>query len=250
MDSFSTDGIVLQVRYTGESDRIVTVLTREHGVIRAFAKAARRPKSKLHAATQAFCFSDFTFQKSGEAYRVIEATPKEVFYRLNDDIAKLSLAQYFGQLAGELVAADERNPENLRLILNSLYFLCNNKKDPVWLKAVTEMRLCANCGYAPDLTGCSACGVPAAQQERMYFNLSAGVLLCRRCGNSYSGVAVNRSVLSALLHVILSDFDRLYTFSIAPGDLQDLASICEKYILIQTERQFSSLDFYKKMADL
>ncbi len=61
MEKFTVDGLVIRVSATGESDRIVWVLTRSRGLIRAFAKGARGTKSKLHGGTSLFTYCDFSF---------------------------------------------------------------------------------------------------------------------------------------------------------------------------------------------
>ncbi len=247
MNTFTTDGLVLSVRHTGESDRIVTVLTRDFGVVRAFAKAACRPKSKLHAGTQTFCFSDFSFSENKETYRVTEAAPKELFYHLNDRLAALTLAQYFGQLACELVFDDDKNPEFLRLVLNSLYFLCTREKSDAWIKAVTELRFCSLSGYAPELNACAKCGKTDA--DRFFFHPSEGVLYCQDCNHSFVGLPLDSTVLGAMRHIVYSNFEQIYSFPLSAESCKKLSLICEKYILCQTERSYTSLDFYKKCRD-
>ena len=74
-----TKGIVLREVKTGESDRILTILTPDSGMISAAAKGAQRLKSKLFAATGLFCYSEFLLFPSKNLYIVDEATPIEVF---------------------------------------------------------------------------------------------------------------------------------------------------------------------------
>ena len=58
-----TDGLIIRDLNVGEDDRIVTILTRSRGVVRASARGARRVKSRLSTATRLFCYSDFTLFK-------------------------------------------------------------------------------------------------------------------------------------------------------------------------------------------
>ena len=74
-----TKGIVLREVKTGESDRILTILTPALGVISASAKGSQRLKSKLFAATGLFCYSEFILFEGKTMYLVDEATPIEVF---------------------------------------------------------------------------------------------------------------------------------------------------------------------------
>ena len=54
-----TDGLVIMERQVGESDRLITVLTREEGVLRAFARKAKLRRSSKLSATQLLCYSRF-----------------------------------------------------------------------------------------------------------------------------------------------------------------------------------------------
>ena len=96
--------------------------------------------------------------ESGDAYVIDEAEPIETFFKLSVDIEKLSLAQYFSELALTLVQEGEPSEEYLRLMLNSLNFLANGKKDIEQLKAITELRLMCIAGYMPNLIACDKCG--------------------------------------------------------------------------------------------
>ena len=91
---FTTDAVVIRERQSGEADRLLTLLTRDRGVINAFAKGACRPKNKLHSSTQLFSYASFTLYE-GKSISVNEAAQKELFFGLREDIEKLSLAQYF-----------------------------------------------------------------------------------------------------------------------------------------------------------
>ena len=54
-----TDGIVIREQMTGEQDRLITILTRENGIIKGFVNGGRNPKNKNVAATGLLCYSDF-----------------------------------------------------------------------------------------------------------------------------------------------------------------------------------------------
>ena len=94
-----TQGLIIREQTVGESDRLVTVLTRDAGVVRAFARRAKNLKDSKSAATQLLCYSRLSIFKGREKYMIDDAEPMEVFFGLRRDIAALSLAQYFCELA-------------------------------------------------------------------------------------------------------------------------------------------------------
>ena len=64
----STEGLILREQNIGESDRLVTVLTREEGRLRAFVRGAKNIKNKNCTATQLLCYSRLNLYKGREKY--------------------------------------------------------------------------------------------------------------------------------------------------------------------------------------
>ena len=115
-----TQGLVIREQTVGESDRLVTLLTADYGLVKAFVRRAKNIKSNNVSATSLFAYSEFTLYRSREAYVVDNAVANEVFFDLRKDINALSLAQYFVQLAYFLCAEEQPAPDTLRLLLNAL----------------------------------------------------------------------------------------------------------------------------------
>jgi hypothetical protein len=65
MSLFRDDGIVLRTQKLGEADRIITLLTRGHGRVRAVARGVRRTKSKFGARLEPFSHVDVQFFSKG-----------------------------------------------------------------------------------------------------------------------------------------------------------------------------------------
>lgn len=242
MTKISTAGLVIKEQTIGEFDRLITVLTAEHGLIRAFSRGAKKAKSKKLSATALLTYSDFTFTKSKDTYAVEDAVAKEVFFELRSDVVKITLAQYICELAYEFCEQDYESGEILRLFLNSLYFLKTGKKSPLFVKAVTELRLMALSGYMPDLVACEECG--EYETEKMLFCPKSGKLYCSKCVPPEKSVSVSLSVVRAMRHIVFSDFEKVFSFSLSPESEELLSRLCENYLLSQTMRKFKTLDFF------
>lgn len=233
----------------GESDRLVTLFTRDYGIIRAFAAGAKSIKSKKGAATSLLTYSSFTILKKKDTYKIYEASPIRLFFGAGSEIEVLSLAQYFCELCYVLVASGVPDGEFLRLILNSLHFLTKEKRFPPLIKAITELRAAALSGFMPDLIACSGCG--KFEDDIMYFDISGGRLLCRGCKRETSDLAtLDRTMLSAMRHIVYSEFGRLYSFTVPENCAKRLSEITGKYITVQTDHRFTALDFYNSVANV
>lgn len=241
----NTDALVLKVTDTGESDRLVTLLTSEYGVLRAFANRAKKINSKILGATQSLCFGEFSIYTGRDSYIIDDASAKEVFFGLREDIVKLSLAQYFCALASELAPEMEPAGEFLRVILNSLHLLETGRRTPEFLKAVTELKIMSISGFMPELTACPHCA--GELRGNMIFSPREGTVFCAASGKY--GEKMNSTVLAAMRHVCSNPVERIYSFSLPAEDERLFGNICEKFLLEQTGRRFKTLDFYKTMLN-
>ena len=106
----TTKGLVIREQTTGENDRLVTLLTADHGLVRAFVRGGKQLKNRRAAATSLFCYGEFALYRGRDAYTVDSAAPIEVFFGLRQDIDRLAAAQYFAQLSYELAAAEHPAP--------------------------------------------------------------------------------------------------------------------------------------------
>ena len=87
----TTEGLVLRATKTGEADQILSILTPE-GIVSAAAKGSLRLKNKLFSACGLFCYSEFTLFEGKTMYSVDEASVKNVFFGLHQDITAMALA--------------------------------------------------------------------------------------------------------------------------------------------------------------
>lgn len=238
-----TKGIIIREQAVRESDRLVTLLTADYGVLRAFVHGAKRLNSKL-AATSLFCYCDFSIYQSKNAYIINEAEPIEVFFALREDILKLSLAQYFAQLTLELAEEEQNCNDFLRLVLNALYLLCKGEKHYSQIKAVVELRMLSMGGYMPNLLGCEACG--KYESDPMYFQIQTGVFYCAGCHQG-GGIPLNPGVFTAIRFICLSEVGKVFSFTLPEDSMAALSDAAERYLLLRIGRRFTTLDFYKSL---
>lgn len=240
---WNSDGLIIREQFTGESDRIVTVLTREHGLVRAFSPGSRSLKSRNLASTQLLCYSKVTFTESKGVYRIESATPIDVFFGLRSDVEKLALAQYFCELARFLLPEGDDCTELLRLLLNAMKFLEKGERPAAVLKAIVELRILSLTGYLPDLVACRECA--RFDQPDYYFDPLEGCVLCGECaGAAPVGIHISAATFCAMRHIVYSDFERLFSFTLSGSVPEELSRVSEEYLLAHTDRQFTTLQFY------
>lgn len=241
-----TDALIIRENNNiGESDRFVTALTRDFGVIRASVRGARRMKSKNGGATSLLCYSRLSLYKGREHYIVDEAEPLQVFFAVRENLETLALAQYFCELAGVLAPREEPAEEPLRLLLNALHYLAEGSRPLPLIKAVVELRLACLAGYMPALTACAGCG----ESHGAFLSPLEGRLFCEACSAPTGSLRISPSVLAALRHIAYLPFEKCFAFSLSPEEAVALAAVTERFLLTQIGRGFNTLDFYHTLTE-
>jgi len=238
-----TQGLIIREQPVGESDRLVTVLTRDEGVVRAFARRARSLKDSKNSATGLLCYSRLNLYKGREKYIINDAFPIEVFFGLRKDIEALALGQYFCSLAAELVPEGVESAEYLRLVLNALHFLCEGSRPGRLLKPIVELRMLSISGFMPDLICCTRCG--AYQADPMAFQVQEANICCKACGGQ--GQMLSPAALTAMRHILYSGFEKIFSFQLSEGAGRELSAAAEAYTVQVLQKRPQTLDFYTSL---
>jgi DNA repair protein RecO (recombination protein O) len=250
-------GLVIRNVDIRESDRLITIFTEERGVITALAQSARYLKSRKFAATLLFCYADFVLYKKGEYYYVKEAELIESFFSVRNTIEGLALATYIVEVLNDVVVAESER-ELLRLSLNSLYAIAEQKYSFEKIKAAFEIRAAAIIGFMPDVLSCSECGEKLGD---FIFEIMAGKLTCCNCRQKAESMhkevenphesqivcILSEGAKIALGYCIYAPLQRIFSFKISDEDMSLLSKATEEYLINQLERSFKSLDFYKEV---
>ena len=245
----TTKALVLRGVDYKESDRILTLLTRDMGKVTVSARGCRKKNSPLSAGCQLLCWSEFVlFQYQGR-WTVKECSALREFRGMRTDLEKFALGCYFAEVAELLSVEELPSPELLSLVLNSLHALDRMSCPLALVKAAFEWKAMCLAGYEPLLDACAICGQEEPADAR--FHLREGVLHCAACRDQVGdGISLPLSpdCLAALRHITYGDPKRLFSFRLSPGGLEQLSGAAEAYLLTQLERGFRTLDFYKELA--
>ena len=136
--TIKTKAIVLKHNFLSEEDKMLFLLSENYGLIEAKARGVKRLKSPLLNSTEDCCYSDFCLFAGKSGYIINSADKLDNFYGLRNDIEKISLANYFGELTYYLTPTAENAEVFLRLLCNTFYLLANDKRPVDFMKPVYE----------------------------------------------------------------------------------------------------------------
>ena len=212
----NVEGIVLSRRNSGESDRRITLLTRDFGKIDAVAKGARKAASRLGSSTEPLSIAVFGIAAGKHANFVTQAQPVGRFSGLRSDFDRLSMALALLELVDAVAPVDQPDPEIYDLLEKSLNSLTDHPKPQV-VMVWAEVRLLEASGFAPQFGQCVITGAPLSEGEAFLSPMAGGYVSA-----AHAPKYVDRFLARA---EVLYGLDRIGHFADPPPNLK-LAKEC------------------------
>ncbi len=157
--TYKAIGINLKAMPLGEADRIVTILTKEFGLLRAVAMGARKQNSKLGGRSGLFVVNELLMAKGRSLDKITQAETLESYPGLARNLKKLTAGQYLAELALQQ-ALSEQPQEELFYLLNEHLGRIEQCSDaevlPRLIHAIFQLLVVA--GIAPQVNQCSVTG--------------------------------------------------------------------------------------------
>lgn len=159
MPLVETEGLVIKSYNLAEADRIVVLLTHDHGVVRGVAKGAKRLKSKFGSGLEPFSVVQATyFQKDAVELVSIQKTD---LIQSNFDAASdpdfLQKFSYLGDLLLTLSPPHDPNETLYRMVKACVETASNDRSTLLSTGVYFELWMLRLAGYLPDWGHCNAC---------------------------------------------------------------------------------------------
>ena len=180
MPLYTDEAIVLRTRKLAEADRIITLLTRQHGVVRAVAKGVRRTSSRFGSRLEPFTHVDLQLAEGRNLDTITQAVTKAPFGEvISADYDRYTAASVMLETAERLVA-EEREPsvQQYLLLIGGLRAMTAGEHRPCDVMDSFVLRSLAVAGYAPSFDGCARCGLEGPHRD---FHPASGGVLCSDC---------------------------------------------------------------------
>ena len=240
--------VVLRVTKLGEADRIVTLLTRREGRVRAVAKGVRRTKSKFGGRLEPFSHVDLQLYAGRNLDIVTQAETLDPFGPvLAADYPRYTCATAIAETA-ERLTAEEHEP-SLRLyllVVSALRALSETRREPSLILDAFLLRAMALAGWAPALNGCARCGEPGPHTA---FHIPSGGLLCAVCRGAGAVGAARPAAASIELMAALADGAWPVAESAEPAACREASGLVAALLQWHLERGLRSLPMVDRLGE-
>jgi DNA repair protein RecO (recombination protein O) len=223
------DALVLSLADIGEEDRIVTLLTREHGLLRAAAAGARSLKKGRTAPIDLFVRTRIQVAyrgKQGRLARIRSAEVVEPYLFIRENYNSLCAASYMSELVIRSVQENDPVPGVYELMMNSLKLL---KGEGSVFKTILafELRLLKEMGWNPELEKCLKCG--DIIKGNSVFNPREGGVLHVKCAGQGSLPQTNAGDLASLKFITNRSFPLLSNLKLKESKASQLFRIVHPF---------------------
>ena len=225
MATFRDEGVVLRTMRLGEADRIITLITPEHGKVRAVAKGVRKTKSKLGGRLDLVTHVSLLCWRGRELDVITQAEIIDLYRPIREDLDKMPVAFTMLEVVDQVAVERHAMPDLFRMLTGALTTLAG--EGGAVLLGAFLWKLLALEGVSPVVDACASCGEP---EPLVAFDEGVGGFLCRSCRSGHAvseeTVALVRQILGGRLRQALAEPPSRVT-----AEVERLATIATEYHL-------------------
>ena len=242
MPLYRDEAIVLRTHKLGEADRIITLLTRNHGRVRAVAKGVRRTTSRWGSRLEPFTHVDLQLAEGRNLDTITQAETLTPFSgEIGLDYERYTAGTVMLETADRLVV-EERQPslQQFLLLVGGLRAMASGERGPNQVLDSFLLRSLAVSGYAPSFEHCARCG---EEGPHRWFSPASGGVLCATCRvpGSASPAPETIAVLGALL---AGDWPTVEAAD--PRHLKEASGVVAAYLAWHLERGLRSFAYLER----
>jgi DNA repair protein RecO (recombination protein O) len=256
--NYQTQGIILRQTKLGEFDKIITIYTPEFGKLRAVAKGACRPKSKLGGNVEPLTHSLMLLAKGRNLDIVTQSQTITAFPALKSDLWRMACGLYVLELIDSFTVEGGENRPLFDLLLDILHKLSEPDSNETALRYF-ELHLLQYLGYRPQLGRCVTCDSPLKPVVN-FFSPSKGGLLCPQCRSEEDRRYEQNETISTKSSFPLSvealkvlrlwqscDYATSRRVKVKPELSRELEQVLCEYIRYIVQRELKSLTWLREL---
>ena len=234
MDPVNCRGIILRSREYKDKDRLVTVLTPDHGLITVCAKGTAKPGSRNSFASVPFMLVDIVLTVSHGYYYLKDGTVVENNSGIMNSLEAMTVASHISECLADSSydAGDARKAYELAVY--AFYVLSQNPDKFILVYSAFNWRLLSLLGLTVEYEKSSTTGLPVTNDGRYVLSPSGGGIY--ESPNGISGVSV-----LALNYFSSCDLKDLFAVKADDSVLNELKRFTTDYLSVQFDKEYNAL---------
>lgn len=237
MSTYRDHAVVLRSYKFGEADRVVVLLTKNHGKVRAVARGVRKTKSSIGARVEPMSHVDVSFRKGKDLDTIDQVKLIQAHSHLRDDFDKLRQGLSMVE-AIDKVTPDRDPVVHLYELLSRALHALNENGSPLML-ASFFFRLLSIEGQHPELNVCVGCGEAG---ELVSFDFMEGGAHCSACR---SGVSVSSQALDVMRMILGGKMNEALALEESPA-VNEVNQLAMEAMEVHLERRLRSLGVFDR----
>lgn len=243
---YRTEAIVLRHQNLGEADRVLSLLTPDHGKLRAVAKGIRKPLSRKAGHLELFTRGRVLIARGRNMDVISQAEMIEPYLGLRDDLVRISYASYFAELVDSFVGEGDENRGIYNQFSAGLGWLCTSENLRLTARYF-EMRVLERAGFRPELRNCVV-GREKIVAEDQYISIPDGGVVCVEHGFEHPRTrSLSKNALKVLHYMQTRNYasvEKLRLRAVVHRELEQLLAHALTYNL---ERRLKSPAFIHRL---
>ncbi len=241
----STPAVVLRTRDYAESDRIVTLLTRDHGKIGGIAKGAKASRHRFERKLEPFSHVMLHFRRrpNGQLVFITRAEAAGLAqFPIDENLGRIALGAYMLELTDALAAEEGEAAKAYEILTSALAALSRSSAD-LALRQAFELRMLKWAGFGLDFVRCRVCAEsPGAEAGAIYFVVARGGVVCSRCRPNVAEGGIRLRSESAAALARLETIDLADSAGSTPAG-SDGAAAMARFVNSVVDRRLRSIEF-------
>lgn len=233
--TYRDEAIICLSQPLGEADRILTLLTRHHGLKRVVAKGSRRTQSRLGGRVEVFNHIDALAYR-GRTFDVLTevACPHPYAKLIAEDFDLYTTASSLAEIAMAVSVEEEADEGAFMLLYGALAALATRQHNPRLILDSFILRILAHAGWAMSIHECAVCG---SENPTSGFSAEAGGLLCAQC----AGNAIRPAQRTVELLAYLASGNWVGLDQVTPSEFFETDRLIEQFLRWQLEKNIRAL---------
>ena len=246
--SYSVEAVIVRASDFGEADRLITLLTPHRGIVRAVARGARKPKSRLGGNTDLLLRVKASLNEGRSLDSLSQVESVNGYRSVRTGLEKMSTGLYLAELAERFSVEGGANPQLFDHLCATLDLLDSEPFHPL-MPRWFEVRLLRLNGFLPVIDRCVDCGTALEPQDHV-FSPSRGGLVCPDCRAKESDVLLPAGVgsIKVLRHMARSEWDTVRPLQIGEEDLRQVGRILREHLHFVLDRNVRSSAFMDEVT--